>query len=331
MEDVVNDLLLTPILGMQDPWMIGKEMIYYYWVLQATGGAIVVGAIGAVVGAIVALAGHLLTLRNTERTLETQIRSTERTLETQIRNTDQTLEANRKGQIAERFIKAVDHLGNDKIEVRIGGIYALERITKEEPKEYYWPIIEILTSYVRTRAKPSLVSKEMEEDDDDRRHQHPLPDVQAALYVLARRNRDPDLDGTRFINLSNTDLRNGDVRGANLKEARMRRVNLKGAILRDVVFEGAVLSDAHLEETKLERAIFTGATLRRAVFTNADLDDAVFTKANLRSAQFTKADLSSADLREAKNLTQGQLDEAYGNDQTKVSDPLKPPPLKRKK
>lgn len=36
----------------------------------------------------------------------------------------------REGQITERFTKAVDQLGNPNIDVRIGGLYALERIAR---------------------------------------------------------------------------------------------------------------------------------------------------------------------------------------------------------
>lgn len=61
----------------------------------------------------------------------------------------------RDGQVAERFTKAVDQLGStqsDKkiMEIRLGGIYALERIANQFDKYYYWQIMEILTAYIRT-------------------------------------------------------------------------------------------------------------------------------------------------------------------------------------
>jgi hypothetical protein len=34
----------------------------------------------------------------------------------------------REGQITERFTRAIDHLGSDQLDIRLGGIYALERI-----------------------------------------------------------------------------------------------------------------------------------------------------------------------------------------------------------
>lgn len=53
----------------------------------------------------------------------------------------------REGQITERFTRAVDQLGNDKLEIRLGGIHALERIADESNRDY-WPIMEILTAYI---------------------------------------------------------------------------------------------------------------------------------------------------------------------------------------
>jgi hypothetical protein len=71
-------------------------------------------------------------------------------------STQDTLEITKRGQDTERFTRAVDQLGHDKSEVRIGGIYALERIA-EESKEHYWPVIEVITSYIRTHATQASV------------------------------------------------------------------------------------------------------------------------------------------------------------------------------
>jgi hypothetical protein len=41
-------------------------------------------------------------------------------------------ELNRQGQITERFTRALEQLGNaDSVHVRLGGIYALERLARE--------------------------------------------------------------------------------------------------------------------------------------------------------------------------------------------------------
>lgn len=61
------------------------------------------------------------------------------------------LKISKEDQITERFTIAVDQLGNLAIEIRLGGIYALERIESESEKDY-WPIMDILTAYIRKNA-----------------------------------------------------------------------------------------------------------------------------------------------------------------------------------
>jgi ABC-type nickel/cobalt efflux system permease component RcnA len=94
-------------------------------------------------GGIALLTGLWVTWRN--------LRLTEQT-------SRQTLDLSRKGQINDRFIKAIEQLGaidqggGKKLEIRLGGIYALEQIAKDSPDDHHWPIMEILTAYVRAHA-----------------------------------------------------------------------------------------------------------------------------------------------------------------------------------
>ena len=66
------------------------------------------------------------------------------------RHEEQT-RADRERRITESFAKAVEQLGSDKLETRLGGIYTLERIAQESEREY-WPIMETLTAFVREHA-----------------------------------------------------------------------------------------------------------------------------------------------------------------------------------
>jgi excisionase family DNA binding protein len=70
--------------------------------------------------------------------------------------TAQALQVNREGQITERFTRAIDQLGatdeatgKPRLEIRLGGIYALERIARDSPKRDYSTVMEVLTAYVR--------------------------------------------------------------------------------------------------------------------------------------------------------------------------------------
>jgi hypothetical protein len=68
-----------------------------------------------------------------------------------IRHFAQT-EADRQRRITESFSKAVEQLGSEKLEVRLGGIYSLERISKESPDDY-WTVMENLTAFARERSR----------------------------------------------------------------------------------------------------------------------------------------------------------------------------------
>ena len=71
------------------------------------------------------------------------------------------LEATRDQQVTERFTRAIDQLGatddkgEKKLEIRLGGIYALERIAwdslamETSPGRDYSTVMEVLTAYVR--------------------------------------------------------------------------------------------------------------------------------------------------------------------------------------
>lgn len=56
-----------------------------------------------------------------------------------------------EGQVTERFTRAVDQLGHESLDVRLGGIYALERITGDSERDRS-TIAEILTAFVRGHA-----------------------------------------------------------------------------------------------------------------------------------------------------------------------------------
>src|SRR4051812_10346009 len=62
--------------------------------------------------------------------------------------TARTFALNRRGQATERFTRAVDQLGSDKLDVRLGGIYALEQLAFDSEREHE-SIMEILSAYVR--------------------------------------------------------------------------------------------------------------------------------------------------------------------------------------
>ncbi len=47
-----------------------------------------------------------------------------------------TYELTEQGQATDRYIKAIEQLGSDKLDVRIGGIYALERVARDSARDH---------------------------------------------------------------------------------------------------------------------------------------------------------------------------------------------------
>ena len=70
---------------------------------------------------------------------------------TLLRHFAQT-DADRQRRLIESFSTAIEQLASDHVEVRLGGIYALERISQESPRDY-GTVMETLTAFVRERTQ----------------------------------------------------------------------------------------------------------------------------------------------------------------------------------
>src|SRR3954466_2309887 len=55
-------------------------------------------------------------------------------------------ELDRADQITERFTRAIDQLGNESLDVRLGGIYALERIARDSAEDHP-QVLEVIAAY----------------------------------------------------------------------------------------------------------------------------------------------------------------------------------------
>ncbi len=183
-------------------------------------------------------------------------------------NAQAQLELNRRGQITERFTQAIDQLGSEDLEIRLGGIYSLER-TAYEDRDHHWPVMEVLTAYVRQHA-PLRLKEDLGEDVPLAKFYGPKPDIQAILTVIGRRSKYH----------ANSEVESGpiDLRATNLRGADLRRANLRGAIL-----SASYLSRANLRGTDLREA-----TLYRTLLEGARLEDVRVQGTNLRMARGLK-------------------------------------------
>jgi hypothetical protein len=102
-------------------------------------------------------------------------------------------------------------------------------------------------------------------------------------------------------------------------------INLKSAILPDASLRFASLLDADLQAADLTRADLVHARLDRANLRDAILKDAILDSANLAEADLRSANLTGASLKDARNLTQSQIDNTIGDETTVLPDYLEVP------
>jgi uncharacterized protein YjbI with pentapeptide repeats len=245
-------------------------------------------------------------------------------------------EADRQRRIIESFSKAIEQLGSDKLEVRLGGIYALERISQESPQDY-WTVMENLTAFVRERtqrteaertAKPldqriaaiaySLWEKAGKPEgrseefwtaaaEEEKLGEPPATDIAAVLTVIKRRSeghRALETRDKKVLDFSQAVLRRADLLGVHLDGADLNAAHLEGAVLHGAHLEHAVLNEAHLEgaglyQAHLEHAVLNGAHLEHAVLNEAHLEQAVLNEAHLERAYLGEAHLERAVLNGA--------------------------------
>jgi Pentapeptide repeats (8 copies) len=219
------------------------------------------------------------------------------------------LELQRRGQTTERFTRAIEQLGQqgpEKLDVRIGGVYALEQIARDSD-ELHWPIMEVLTAYLREHA-PSA-ARGPAEGAADNTPWRPLPaDHQAIATVLGRRRRQQDPKGER-MDLSGTNLPGVNWAGAHLEGANLIAANLQEAYLGEAHLEGALLGKAHLEEANLIAAHLEGSWLGLADLKGAWLDRAYLDQAHLEGAS----------LHEVRGLVPDQLRAAAAPERAHLS------------
>jgi Pentapeptide repeats (8 copies) len=221
-----------------------------------------------------------------------------------MRATLLNIELTQDKQITERFTKAVEQLGHENVTVRIGGIFALGRIARES-KTDHWPIMEILTAYLRNRSSETKRAANSPTGSDAASCAHcpcyelnahqMIPetnaDFAAIVEVLRCRKASYESSDQRLnlervnlegVNFSGADLRGARLFGASLQGARFYRAHLEGAD-----FSGAILRGTDFTEAYLDGVNLIGTDLHRAVLVGTDLERAMMYSANLLGANLT--------------------------------------------
>ena len=262
-------------------------------------------------------------------------------------------ETAQQGLLNERYQQGAEMIGSNLLSVRLGGIYALQRLAKEHPEQYHVQTIRLFCAFVRHPTK----------DDGEENPMRLREDVQAIMTAIGSRSETGlDYEKTEDfrLELAVTNLSGARLNGANLSGAHLSGVNLAYAYLVESDLSGADLastnlsyahliranlSDSELPIANLSHTISQGTDFARAQLGGANLSHADLVRANLSDANIGTADLSHAKLRDTNlsgavfgkrtrvtpsdspisedvfaRLTQTQLDEAR-------ADPGNPPKI----
>ena len=171
----------------------------------------------------------------------------------------------------ERYQKGAEMLGNEVLSVRLGGIYALQRLAEERPEQYHVQIMRLFCAFARHPTQDYRLESEQIEFHPD--NQLGLrQDLEAVILAIESRPK------------SRVELENGEN----------FTLDLRGIVLPGIQFLNADLSNAMLHQSELPRAIFDKTDLTHAILDFADLSEATFNWVIFRRTRLFFADQSGA-------------------------------------
>ncbi|MCC8251064.1 pentapeptide repeat-containing protein [Saccharothrix luteola] len=192
-----------------------------------------------------------------------------------VQATREQVELAARGQVNDRYDKAVGQLASDKPEVRVGGILALERVAMDSPGEA-GIAAGLLAAFIRSAAQRQ--ARPCDSADD----------VRVAVSTLTRL--------AVYDSTSALDLRNTCLSGTSWLRAQLVGADFSGADLEGAQFVQAELGNSRFVGANLGNAVFVGTSLAHADLSGASLRGVDLTDANLRGAKLSGADVGQAKL-----------------------------------
>jgi hypothetical protein len=214
---VVVAVVFTPLTRRLTRWVMSSDWSH----LDASARAAAVGQLRLAVVQVVAAVGAAIALTYTARTFR----------------------LSRRGQVTDRFTKALERLSSNEAYVRIGGVLAMEQIVQDAPDQSDHAA-RVLNAFVRRHA-PKAAETQL---DATHLPSKPEEQIQEALRALTVKR--PWRDGRRRP----VDLASLHLKGAQLQNAYLQGALLKGAVLTAADLRGAALKGADLTDADLTRA-----------------------------------------------------------------------------
>jgi hypothetical protein len=244
--------------------------------------------------------------------------------------TARTYSLSRSGHVTDRFTRATDQLGSPQIDVRMGGIYALERIAAVSDAEHP-QVMELLSAFVREHAPQS---RQPWQHDVPARARSRTPEHEAdalraltrALELLADRRAELDSEGSGAGTPAPPPVAEESApkhetrpdvwaalrvigRAERHKDRAGAELNFKNVDLREIDLSGTNFQGANFARSNLTAADLRNADLRQADLGAAKSDNG---QARWGAAPVCTADRSRSHARGSAARTLGRCASRYG-------------------
>ena len=233
--------------------------------------------------------------------------------------TSKTSEIESPKQWQDHLQNAIEHLGHEKVSVRIGGGHELFLLA-QNTAELRQTVLDILCAHIRQTTGES--------EYREAHKSKPSEEIQSLLTLLFVQKHEvfkclridlqgsylngANLQGARLeravmneaylqeANLSEAHLQEADISGAHLQGADLCHTHLQGAVLNEACLQWTFLCGARLQGAFLDNANLQGANLVEASIAGAFLDNANLQGADLLGVHLQGVTLNKTDLRGAQ-------------------------------
>lgn len=210
----------------------------------------------------------------------------------QTKTSEEKTEIDRQTHYTTLYTKSIELLGAMRVikddeskdvsepamELRLGAIYALERIARDSWKDH-WPIMEVLTAYIRENSPYK-----------DADNPEPITtDIQAAITVIGRRNLiwiAKEKEVNKRIDLQNCNLHSANF-GSETDYA-------------DTIFDKSCLINCSFNRSNLKNAQFPYILSDRLHFGYSDLTNPLLHNMSLKSIGILQCNCTNISLHQEK-------------------------------
>lgn len=214
------------------------------------------------------------------------------------------------------------------MELRLGAIYALERIARDSWKDH-WPIMEVLTAYIRENSSQVKHFWAMEKED-----YNPTitPDIQAAITVIGRRNKmwiEKELQQNKRLDLSNCNLHKADFSDLNYDNATFAHSSMSNSKFIRTELNDARIVNCELRGAEFKDVIgcnvtFIGSIVPGLEFLNCNFNYGRFKLQELKNAQFKYCSLNNIEAEESTFYTTDFINCILLFDEIDIDDEIPP-------